>query len=87
MILPIEMMVPLPHTQDLQNPLGTVVVRPFLTYVLAGVEKSFLGNIPWRLCRRGALTWLSVVICDVSGFFCYILHVFLCRIVVEEKGI
>ena len=38
-ILPIDTMVPLPHKQDLQNPLGSVVVRPFLINVLDGVEE------------------------------------------------
>ena len=42
LILPIDRMGPLPHKQDLQNPLCPVVVRPFLTYVLAGVEESCL---------------------------------------------
>ena len=34
-----------------------------------------------------ASTWLSVVICEVSGFSWYILYIFLRRIVGEEKGI
>ena len=38
LILSIDTMGPLPHKQDLQNPLGPVVVWPFLTGVLAGVE-------------------------------------------------
>ena len=42
LILPIETMGLLPHKQDLQNPLCTVVVQPFLTDVLAGVEESCL---------------------------------------------
>ena len=28
--------------------------------------RILLGHIPWRLCRQGASTWLSVVICEVS---------------------
>ena len=40
LILPIDTMGPLPHKQDLQNPLGPVVVWPFLTDLLAGVEES-----------------------------------------------
>ena len=44
LILPIDTMGPLPHKQDLQNPLCPVVVRPFLTDVLAGVEESCLGR-------------------------------------------
>ena len=44
LILPIETMGLLPPKQDLQNPLCTVVVWPFLTDVLAGVEESFLGR-------------------------------------------
>ena len=44
LILPIDTMVPLLHKQDLQNPIGPVVVRPFLTDILAGVEESFLGR-------------------------------------------
>ena len=43
-ILPIDTMGPLPHNQDLQNPLGHVVVRPFLMDMLAGVEEYFLGR-------------------------------------------
>ena len=38
LILPIDTMGPLPHKQDLQNPLCPVAVQPFLTDVLAGVE-------------------------------------------------
>ena len=38
LILPMDTMGPFPHKQDLQNPLGTVVVQPFYMYVLAGVE-------------------------------------------------
>ena len=38
LILPIDTMGSLPHKQDLQNSLGPVVARPFLTDVLAGVE-------------------------------------------------
>ena len=38
------MMGPLPHKQDVQNPLGPVVVWPFLTDLLAGVEESCLGR-------------------------------------------
>ena len=45
-ILPIDTMVPLPHKQDLQNTLGPVVFRPFLTDVLAGVEESCLSRSP-----------------------------------------
>ena len=41
-ILPIDTMVPLPNKQDLQRPLYPVVVRPFLTVVLAGVEEYCL---------------------------------------------
>ena len=41
-ILPIDTVVPLPHKQDLQNLLYPVVVRTFLTDVLAGVEESLL---------------------------------------------
>ena len=44
LILPIDTMGPLIHKQDLQNPLGPVVIRPFLTNVLAGVEESCLGR-------------------------------------------
>ena len=44
LILLIDMMGPLPHKQDLQNPLCPVVVRPFLTDVLAVVEESCLGR-------------------------------------------
>ena len=40
LILSIDTMGPLTHKQDLQNPLGPVVVWPFLTDVLAGVEES-----------------------------------------------
>ena len=47
----------------------------------------FLGQIPWRLCLWRALKWLSVVICEVSGFSWYILYVFLRSIVGEEKDI
>ena len=39
LILPVDTMGPLPHKQDLQNPLGTVVVRPFILGVLVGVEE------------------------------------------------
>ena len=39
-ILPVDTMGPLPQKQDLQNPLGTVVVQPFITDVLAGMEES-----------------------------------------------
>ena len=38
LILPIDTMVPLPHKQDLQNPLGPVAVCSFLTDMLSGVE-------------------------------------------------
>ena len=44
LILPIDTMGPLPHKQDLRNPLCSVVVRPFLTDVLAGVEEYFLDR-------------------------------------------
>ena len=44
LILPIDTMGPLTHKQDLQKPLGPVVVRPFLTDVLDGVEESCLGR-------------------------------------------
>ena len=44
LILPIDTMGPLPHKQDLQNPLGPVVVWPFLTDLLDGVEESCLGR-------------------------------------------
>ena len=44
LILPIDTMGPLPHKQDVQNPLGPVVVWPFLTDLLAGVEESCLGR-------------------------------------------
>ena len=44
LILLIDTMGPLTHKQDLQNPLGPVVVWPFLTDVLAGVEESCLGR-------------------------------------------
>ena len=46
LILPIDTVVPLPHKQDLQNPLGPVVVWQFLTDVLAGVEEYCLGRSP-----------------------------------------
>ena len=42
LIFPIYTMGTLPHEQDLQNLLCFVVVRPFLTDVLAGVEESCL---------------------------------------------
>ena len=38
LILSIDTMGPLTHKQDLQNPLGPVVVWPFLTDVLAGIS-------------------------------------------------
>ena len=38
LILPMNTMGPLTHKQDLQNPLGPVVVQPFPTDLLAGVE-------------------------------------------------
>ena len=38
LILPIDAMGTLTHKQDLQNPLGPVVVQPFPTDLLAGVE-------------------------------------------------
>ena len=41
LILPIDTVGPLTHKQDLQNPLGPVVVQIFLTDVLAGVSQSF----------------------------------------------
>ena len=44
LILPNDMMGTLPHKQDLKNPLCPVVVRPFLTDVLAVVEESCLGR-------------------------------------------
>ena len=44
LILPINTMGTLPHKQDLQNPLFPEVVWLFLTYVLDGVEESFLGR-------------------------------------------
>ena len=44
LILPIYTMILLPQKQDLQNPLGPAVVRPFLTDVLDGVGESFLGR-------------------------------------------
>ena len=44
LILPIDAMFPLPHKQDLQNPLCHVVVRPFLMDFFAGVEESCLGR-------------------------------------------
>ena len=44
LIPPIDTMVPLPHKKYLQNPLCPVVVRPFLTDVLDGVEEYFLGR-------------------------------------------
>ena len=44
LILPIDTMGPLHHKQDLQNLLGTMVIWPFLTDVLAGVEESCLGR-------------------------------------------
>ena len=40
LILPIDTMGPLPHKQDLQNPIFPVVVWTFITDVLAGVEES-----------------------------------------------
>ena len=40
LILMIDMMGPLPHKQDLENPLCHVVVWPFLTDVLSGFEES-----------------------------------------------
>ena len=47
----------------------------------------FLLQIPWCRCRRGAMTWLLVEICEMIGFSWYILYIFLRRIVGEEKGI
>ena len=44
LILPIDTMGPLTHKQDLQNPLGHVVVWIFLTDILAGVEESCSGR-------------------------------------------
>ena len=44
LILPVDTMGPLPHKQYLQNLLGPMVVWPFLTDVLAGVEESCLGR-------------------------------------------
>ena len=44
LILSIDTMGPLPHKQDLQNRFFTVVVRTFLTDVLAGVEEFCLGR-------------------------------------------
>ena len=44
LILPVDTMGPLPHKQDLQNPLSPVVVWSFLADVLAGVEESCLGR-------------------------------------------
>ena len=40
LILLNDMMGPLTHRQDLENPLGPVIFRPFLMDVLAGVEES-----------------------------------------------
>ena len=44
LILLIDTMGPLPHKQDLQNPLCPVAVQPFPKDVLAGVEVSCLGT-------------------------------------------
>ena len=43
LILTIDTMGTLPHKQDPQNPIFHVVVRPFITDVLAGVEEYCLG--------------------------------------------
>ena len=43
-ILPIDTMGPLPHKQDIKNPLFPVVFWPFITYVFAGMEESCLGR-------------------------------------------
>ena len=40
-----------------------------------------IGKIPWIQCLREALPWLSVVICEVSGFSSYVFYLFLHGIV------
>ena len=44
LILLIDTIGPLPHKKDLQNPLCPVVIWPFLTDVLDGVEEYCLGR-------------------------------------------
>ena len=77
MVLPLLYFSPVHHLIPL--------ISVFNALVLISKRVEFLGQIPWRRWRQGALTWLSFVICEVSGFSWYILYVFLLRIVREDK--